>query len=359
MRRSNAPTLQNVADEAGVSAMMASVVLNGANSSTRVSEKTRARILEAAARLGYRRNAVARGLARQLADTIGVVAVIDGGELNLYFLEILNGILEGAAKYEQNMTVFSISDWKADENRVLQFCDGRVDGMILIAPTHIPAAMIQAIQRHTPFITIHSDLDLPDAHNLDVDNEGGAYAIVRYLLFQGHRRIAHFTGTLELKGAQQRFAGYRRALEEAGVAYDDALVIRGHYSFYQGRHNMTELLARHRDDLPTAIFCASDAIAYGCMEAMAEHGLRVPDDISIVGFDDTLIARMTTPALTTVRQPFRQMGRRAVARLLPQIRSDMLADETSEPAPRLAPNTRTEILPVELVFRRSVGPPRA
>jgi len=349
MRRSTTVTLQDVAREVGVSAMTVSVVLHGNRSTSRVSDATRERILEAATRLRYRPNAVARGLSRRRMDTIGVVAVIDGGELNLYFLELLNGVLEGAAKHGQNTTIFSVSpDWTQNETRILEFCDGRVDGMVFIAPRLSPA-FAETLQHHTPFVTLHSNRALPGIYDLEVDDEGGAYCAVRHLIEHGHRRILHFTGQLELTGAQQRLAGYRRALEEAGIPCDEALVIPCGFSSNTGRGFMGELLDSGRlDPLPTAIFGANDAIASGCLEAMAIRGLRAPDHLSVVGFDDTLAARTTVPPLTTIRQPFRDLGYRAVDLLLGQIQGDV--------APAAA-SPRTEVFDVELVTRGSVGPP--
>jgi LacI family transcriptional regulator len=359
MRRSNAPTLQTVADEAGVTAMMASVVLNHARSSTRVSETTRARILEAAARLGYRRNAAALGLSRRIMNTIGVTAVVDGGEINLYYLEILNGILEAAAEYDQNTTVFSLANWETDEHRVLDYCDGRIDGMILIAP-QLSADFAAALPCHTPFVIIHGNMSVPTARNIDTDNEGGAFEITRYLLSLGHRRLLHFSGGTNL-GARERLLGYRRALEEAGIPFDDSLSIPGGFSVWSGRSLTTDLLRRgDAASLPTAIFCSSDAMAYGCIEVLERHGLRVPEDISVVGFDDTLLARVIRPPLTTVRQPFRQMGHRAVEMLLPSgvdrvreregVGPSASADETIS-------GIVTEIFAVDLVVRESAGPP--
>jgi LacI family transcriptional regulator len=359
MRRTNAPTLQDIADEVGVSVMMASVVLNGSQSSTRVAPATRDRILEVASRLNYRRNAVARGLSRQCMDTIGVMAVIDGGELNVYFLEVLNGILEAAADYGQNTTIFSLANWQAEEAKITQFCDGRVDGMILIAP-EIPSP--EKLSHHTPFVTIHSNTEQPGTRNLDTDNEGGAYAVTRHLLQAGHRHIAHFMGSPHLLGAQQRYAGYRLAVQEAGLPFDEKLAVPGSYSVFSGRQRMAELLDRHPDEpLPTAIFCANDAIAYGCMESLEMFGLRIPEDISVAGFDDSLIARMTRPALTSARQPFRLMGRRAVEALLELIQGsegqpDCESDASSSEKVS-ASKPRTELFPVELIVRESVGPP--
>lgn len=348
MRHTKAPTLQDVAREAGVTAMTVSVVLNEAQSSTRVSAATRARVLAAAQRLQYRRNAVAVGLSRKRMETLGVVAVVDGGEINLYFLEVFNGILEGAAAHGQNTTVFSVSDWQKDEERLLSFCDGRVDGLILIAPSLTPA-LVQRMPEHTPFVTLHCDLSLPESCNLEVDNEAGACLMTSHLIAQGHRRILFLGGDETQMGPQRRRMGYRRALALAGIPLDDSLIVPGSFSVHSGRVRMERWLAEHgKDALPTAVFCASDAIAAGCMETLAQHGLRAPHDISVAGFDDTLMARATLPPLTTVRQPFRDMGRHAVERLLLRIR------RLDAPLQR-----ETALFPVELIVRESVAPPAA
>lgn len=357
MRQANAtPTLRDVAREAGVSAMAASVVLNGATSSTRVSPAARERIQEAAARLNYRRNAVAHGLSRRRMDTLGVVAAVDGGEPNLYFLAVLNGVLEAAAERGQNVTVFSVREWHEDEPKILASCDGRVDGMILIAPQLSPA-LARALQRCTPFVAVHGS-DVPDGEcNLDVDDEAGAHLVVQHLLAHGHRRIAHLSAGPNLLGARKRLAGYCRALEEAGIAFDDALVVPGAFSVDSGRRGMEELLARccaQRDaPPPTAVFCASDAIAYGAIEALSGRNMGVPNDLSVAGFDDTLMARMTTPPLTTVRQPLRHMGRCAVEHLLARIEPGARAAGSASPPPESC------LFSVELVCRGSVGPPPA
>lgn len=346
MERSNAPTLQDVAREAGVSAMTVSAVLNGARSGTRVSAATRVRIEETAARLFYRPNAAARGLSRRRMDTLGVAAAIDGAA-NLYFLEVLNGILEAAAKHGQNTTIFSVSDWAGDEARILGFCDGRVDGIVLIGP-HLTAPFAETLGRRSPFVTLHSAQSLPGTCSLDVDNEAGAFMMVRHLIAQGHRRIAHFTGGEDRPGARQRLAGYRRALAEASLPSDDALVLHGGFTTEVGRRLMADLLDRPGVP-PTGVFCANDASAYGALETMAARGLRAPQDVSIGGFDDLMLAQMTMPHLTTIRQPFREMGRRAVELLLPQI-CPAVGDA---PDPSFA-----QIFDVELVVRGSTGPPR-
>ena len=290
MKRSNAPTLQDIANEAGVTAMTVSVVLNGSRSATRVSEATRLRIQELAARMRYRPNAVARGLSRRRMDTLGVVAIIDIGDVNLYFLELLNGILEECAVREQNTTVFAVKDW-VDENRIMTFCDGRVDGIVFISPAMNPT-FGAALQERTPFVTIHSHHPIPNTTNLDIDNEAAAYDMVQYLIDQGHRRIMHVSGGLKGAGAEQRINGYKRALSESGIPFVDRLLVHSQYTTFAARESLTAAIQQHGfEDFPTAIFCANDAIAIGCIEVLGEYGLSVPDDVSVAGFDDTLIAR--------------------------------------------------------------------
>ena len=360
MRRSAAPTLKDVAEIAGVSPMLASVVLNGARSTTRVSEASRLRITEAAEQLGYRRNALAHGLTRNLLDTIGVVTDINGAELNLYFLEIFYGILEAATEYRQNTTVFSIADWKHDAERILQFSDGRVDGIIFIAPVSLPMPLLESLRYHTPFVTLHSNIRSDELTDIDIDDEGGAYLIVQYLIAQGHRRIAHFTGSQAIRGAQLRIQGYCRALEEAGIPRDDSLIVPCNYSLTMGRERMKQFLEETpHAHLPTALFCGNDTIAYGCIEVLTAQGIRVPEQMSIAGFDDSLMARLTQPALTTVCQPFRRMGQRAVERLLPKIRSDIpVTNKDADNAMpfRKLPGTDTEMFDVTLIVRDSVHP---
>ena len=287
--------------------------------------------------MGYRRNALAHGLTRNLLDTIGVVTDINGAELNLYFLEIFYGILETASVYRQNTTVLSIGDWQRDSDRILQFFDGRVDGIIFIAPEMLPASLFESFPYHTPFVSIHSNVRQKELTDIDIDDEDGACCIVRHLIEQGHRRIAHFTGTPDVRGAQLRLKGYCRAMQEAGIPADDTLIVPCSYSLSAGRSRTEQFLAETPPDhLPTAIFCGNDTLAYGCMEVLTAHGIRIPEQISVAGFDDSLMARLTVPALTTIRQPFRRMGQRAVERLLPKIRNDITLETEQTRMSRLS-----------------------
>ena len=341
-----AATLVDVGREAGVSAMAASAVLNGVRTSSRIAPDTRARILEAAARLDYRPNAAARALIRRRMNTLGVVAVVEAGDLNHYFLEVFNGVLSASARHGQNTTVFTLHDWERDARRIGSFCDGRIDGLVMIAPL-INEEAASALPAHTPMVTIHGNHPLGGVVNLDPDEETGSFALVSRLIELGHRRILHLAGPAGMRGAERRVAGYRRALEQAGLPYDPGLVEEAGFNIPDGREATRRwLLSTPPAKRATAIFCANDSAAYGCVEALSAAGLRVPDDVSVAGFDDTLLARACVPQLSSVRQPLRRMGERAVEILLE------LASGAARPRAQ-------ELFPTEPVLRASVARPAA
>lgn len=342
-----AATLADVGRVAGVSAMAASAVLNGARTSSRISEETRERILAAATKLTYRPNAAARALANRRMNTLGVATVIDSNGLNHYVMQVLNGILEAAARHEQNTTIFSLHDWSRDTSRLHGFCDGRIDGLILVAPLLEPDKTL--LPTHTPFVSIHANSFLPKVVNVESDEEHGAQEMVRHLIAQGHRRIMHIAGPPGLIGAARRIQGYRSALADARIPFESKLLVPGNYNQESGREAMHGWLRKNAGaPLPHAVFCANDASAIGCLEALAEVGLRVPDDISVAGFDDTLAACTTVPQLTTVRQPLRAMGAKAADLLMALIarQNGASAVLTDDPV----------VFPTEPVIRSSVGP---
>lgn len=351
-RPNRAPTLADVGREAGVSAMAASAVLNGARTSTRISRETRARIREAALKLGYRPNAAARALAQRRMHTIGVAAIInESGEFDHYFLGVFNGIITNAAAHNQNTTVFALHDWDRDSHLIPGFCDGRIDGLILIAPVFrsLPDKLIPP---HTPFVALHANVSIPGVINIGTDEEKGAFAIVNDLIASGHRRILHLTGPRGLAGPEARVNGYRHALEASGITFDKDLVVDSEFNTPAGRESLTAWLSAHvGQPLPDAIFGVNDAVAMGCMEVLAKAGYAIPKDISVVGFDDTLAARMTIPQLTTVAQPLRQMGMRAVDELLERIKHQREHTSAESPA--------EIVLPVEIIHRSSTRRPAA
>jgi LacI family transcriptional regulator len=209
--------------------------------------------------------------------------------------------------------------WTKDEKHVLSFCDGTVDGFIFLGPRLSPE-MARHFFRAAPMISVHNAGAISGAINIDTDSESGAYMITKHLIDLGHRRIAHVTGAPFRAGTDERLAGYRRALAEAGIELDPRLLIRGFYSMASGIDAGKELIERFSfADMPTGIFCANDASACGVVGVLRAQGIRVPEDVSVVGFDDEPIAHVPVLNLTTVRQPLKSMAVHAVSLLLKAI----------------------------------------
>ncbi|MBI2513293.1 MAG: LacI family DNA-binding transcriptional regulator [Opitutae bacterium] len=338
-------TLADVSRTAGVSIATASTVLNRPWSSKHITPATRERVRVAAAALRYRPNLAARALVSRRMQTVGVAAVVDGGELSHYFLEIFNGIVTAAAQRGQNTTAFTLRDWQQAAERIRDFCDGRIDGMILLAPTFTHAQV--QLPAHIPFVSIHANSALPGVVNIESDEEAGAFALTQHLIARGHWRIMHLAGPAGLIGAERRISGYKRALAAARIPLDRELLVHAGYTAALGCEAMRAWLQKHAGEpLPHAVFCANDAVAIGCSEALAEVGLRVPADISVAGFDDSFAARAVVPQLTSVRQPLREMGARAVELLLARI---------GRASPASAAQPKAVVFPVELAPRASVG----
>lgn len=347
-------TLADVGLAAGVSAAAASLVLNGSETSARIAAATRKRILDAAAALRYRPNAAARALVNRRMNTIGVVGVLEGGVLSSYFLHVFNGMLSAAGQHQQSATVFSLPSWQSLPTMLPRICDGRIDGVVLIAP-RTKTDILGVLPSHTPLVALQANLPIRGVLNILAENEGGAYDMVRHLIGQGHRRIMHVSGDPSLIEPRQRIAGYKRALAEAGIPFDPQLLVHAEFSTASGRAAMRAWLHAHPgQQMPQAIFCTNDSVAIGCLEVLAEFGLRAPDDVSVAGFDDSLFALTTVPQLTSVRQPLRLMGQRTVEELLKRITHER--DNPDAPPLPVDPI----VYPTEVMFRGSVAaPPKA
>jgi DNA-binding LacI/PurR family transcriptional regulator len=327
--------------------MAASAVLNGPSTSTRISKETRERVIEAAKKLNYRPNQMARGLVERRMNAIGLVGILAGDEPNLYFLEVLDGVVQEATALGQNVTVFNVGSWDRGYNLIPQYCDGRVDGLVLLAPM-IDAPASEWLPTHTPAVAVHPNRPLPGTANFRADDEGGAFRAVEHLLSLGHRRILHVGGPHRAEGAELRARGYRRALEAAGVEVPADYIIRTEFTSEGGRSALEGWLDAHQGQpLPDAIFAGSDAIALGCLERLQASGLRAPQDISIIGFDNTLFARAAH--LSTIAQPLSKLGRLAVRALLELIgsqRDGRTVDSTDV------------VLDTTLIERATLGAPR-
>ena len=333
------PTIIDVAREANVSYTTVSRVVNGKGY---VRAATRERVLQAMTRTGYTVNRQARALAGGRHQVIGLLVP----ELDTSYVgEILRGIDEEIAADGYDLMLYTTHRRRTRESIfVNSITTGMTDGLLMILPVD-PAAYLTSIRRRDfPFVLIdHEGLD-HEGPSVGATNRDGARHAIRYLLDLGHRRVGFITGNLDMDCAHERLAGYRETLAEHGIPADDRLIAEGNFHKPLAFQRTRELLAL--PDPPTAIFASNDVSAFGVMDAVRDLGLRVPDDVSIVGFDDIPDARLSTPALTTVRQPMREMGARATRMLL-----DRIAGKEPQP-PRVE-------LPTELIVRdtcRAVSP---
>jgi LacI family transcriptional regulator len=346
--KSRPATLADVGREAGVSAMAASVVLNGGATSSRISEATRERILNAAKKLNYRANLAARALVSRRMNTLGVTVIFDSSELNLFFLEVFNGIIEAANARGQNTTVFTMANqW--DFDRIQGHCDGRIDGMILIAPFFETPSAIHA-PVGTPFVAVNSSVSIPGILDIICEEESGAHEIACAMLTKGHRRILHMMGPQNRSGARQRRAGFLRAMKTWGIPNEDILETEGSFSTDHTRFLFNDWLDANRGQrMPDAILCANDACAIGCREVLITRGYRIPEDVSLCGFDDTLLAKTTD--LSSVKQPLREMGNEAVVQLLKRV------DAQLQGQPLGIEHNQPIVFPTHSAIRGSMGQP--
>ncbi|CAM5271986.1 LacI family DNA-binding transcriptional regulator [Streptomyces canus] len=327
-------TIAQVAAEAGVSAM---TVSNVVNERPGASESTRQRVLEVARRLGYTPPGTRNGK-RGRTGLIGVLTLDLTGQ---YSLEIVRGIAEEIADDERELFLNAALDAARERERISLFAGGLVDGLLLIAPVLAPETE-QAIQAGgLPVVVIDPrrlDLDLP---RVTVDNYDGVRAGTHHLIELGHRRIAYIRGEDDHESTDARHRGYTDALRLAGIQPDPALVASSNFNHQGGVHAATQLLTAQR---PTAIVAGADLVALGALDAARALGLSVPDDLSIVGFDDLPQAAHSAPPLTTVRQPLHEMGRAGTRALMSLIARQPLATDDI----RLA---------TKLILRATTAPP--
>jgi LacI family transcriptional regulator len=333
-------TLEDIAKRAGVSRATVSRVINGENN---VKEQTRVQVMEVIQQSNFQPNVAARSLAAGRTNVIGLVipAGVSAIFTDPYFPLLIQGVSSAC-----NSREYSVMLWLAEpefERRMMRqiLHSGLLDGVV-VSSMLMEDPIVQSLHdSKKPFILVgrHPKLDV---NYLDVDNVNGAREATLHLLRLGHKRIATITGPQNMIAGNDRLQGYRQALEERGVAVRPELIAEGDFSEAGGYAAMRRLLP-HR---PTAIFTASDSMAEGALRALRESGLRVPQDVAIVGYDDMPTAARISPPLTTVRQPTNRMGALAVNALI-----DIIQNPGS--------HKRHIVLPVELVIRESCGTLRA
>ncbi|MEU0521002.1 LacI family DNA-binding transcriptional regulator [Streptosporangium sp. NPDC006007] len=330
------PTIRNVAERAGVSKSLVSLVLRG---SPHVSEHRRQAVLQAARELGYRPNAVARSLVEGRTHLVGaLVADLH----NPFYAECLDGLQESLHGDGLRLLIGN-SQWDPafEDEAVEAFLELRVDGLVLLGIAPSSETLIEATG-YTPTVVVgERDLELGGVDIVVDDDQLGARLAVDHLVGLGHRRIAHIEGAGSSSG-RFRCEGYLVAMRRHALA-PYIMVEQGECTEEGGAEAARSLLTR--DPRPTAIFAANDAVAIGVLSTAAELGLRVPDDLSVIGYDNTHLAGTQRISLTTVDQPRRAMGRSAAA---------LLSDRIGDPGK----SSRLRQVTPQLVVRRSTGPAR-
>ncbi|HJW84616.1 MAG TPA: LacI family DNA-binding transcriptional regulator [Anaerolineae bacterium] len=324
-----------VAEKAGVSPTTVSHVINNTRF---VSEATRARVLAAMDELGYRPNALARSLRRGQTHTLGLILP---DSANPFFAEV-GRMIEDTA-FERGYSVV-LCNTEGDFNKEHLYIDvlgkKQVDGLIFVASGEQTDSLRALLRRKLPVVIVDRDVPGNEVDAVLTDNRQGGHLATRHLISLGHRRIGCIAGPSHLTPSEQRVIGYRSALEEAGIAIDDSLIMRGDFHPESGRVATRDFL--RRPDPPTAVFACNDLMALGALRAAAEANRRVPADLAVVGFDDIELASYTIPPLTTIAQPKADMGRLAVHILI-----ERMGDKARAP--------RRELLPTRLVVRGSCG----
>jgi LacI family transcriptional regulator len=334
-------SITDVARLAGVSTATASRVLSA--STYAVSTSARARVLDAARTLDYVPNALARGLHKSYIPVVGVIVhdITDP-----YFAEVVRGVEDGASPGGSLVITCSSDRIPERETSYVRLLRSMRAAAVIFAGSGLDdAEQNEEIAKHVAAmrgygagvvrLSPHSDGDA----DVGVDNAAGIAGVVAALVAQGHRHIAFLAGPTSLYVARERLRGYRQGLAAAGLPFDDRLVVSTGFHRDGGALAVDHLLA---GDAPfTAIACANDLLAIGALERLAARGVRIPDEVSVAGFDDIPTAAMTTPPLTTVRLPLHEIGRKGAA-----FAEALVAGDTP---------TR-EILPTELILRGSTGP---
>jgi LacI family transcriptional regulator len=330
-----AKTLEEIARLAEVSRSTVSRVVN---QHPNVRPAVRQRVQKIIAETGYQPNAAARSLAFQRSNVIGLAIPRSVHTLftDPYFPPLTQGIAQACNQYGYILSLFVEFDEQTLFPRITR--QGLLDGLVVQVANTRSNLLAKLASVDMPFIVAGRPHDAPNVSYIDVDNITGAYNAVTHLIRLGHKRIGAITGPLDTTAALDRLEGYRKAILERGLALDEDLIGEGDFTETGGYHAMQRLLGQK----PSAVFAASDAMAYGALRALREAGLAVPHDVALVGFDDVPCAGTDPSFLTTVRQPIISFGFKAVEILLDVI------EHGAQPPRRILMST-------ELVVRASCG----
>ncbi|QFI56304.1 substrate-binding domain-containing protein [Aeromonas simiae] len=328
-------TIKDVAARAGVSISTVSHVLNHTR---RVSEDATQKVLEAVAELNYAPNSVARSLKVNSTKTIGMLVTTSA---NPFFAEVVQGVEAYCFEQGYSLILCNTENQPPRQRHYLKMLmEKRVDGLLVLG-TDIDNTLREMLRSHksVPQVVLDWGTECDFANVINDNARSGARMATRYLLEQGHTDIACITGQLDKQTTQQRLDGVRDALGEQGLSLTESRIFEGDYESQSGFDQMQQILAL--TPRPTAVFAFDDPMAIGAICAAWEAGVKVPDDISVVGYDDVEMARFASPPLTTIRHPKAELGQLAVKQLMSRIRNKELSVESVTVQP-------------ELIIRRSV-----
>lgn len=325
MKRARA-NIYKVAELAGVSlATVSRVISPGA----KVSDKTRQKVVVAMEKLGYRPNSIAQSLATRSSNSVGVLVSELHGPFFGAMLSVIEETLRAAGKF---VLVAASHSREEQERDAIRFLVGRnCDALIVHVEKVTDKFLVEHNAQHTPIVVVNRKVRGLADRCFSLDNELGGYLAAQSLLRLRHRKIAYISGPLDWVDAQQRLAGHKRALAEAGVTFDDRLLHEGDYHEAGGSEALVHLFDK---GLPfTAVVCANDEMAAGAMAAAHDRGLKLPEALSIVGFDDAPISRYVYPKLSTVHYPIRDMSRMAARWVLKNVygQSEVPSQRVFEP----------------------------
>ncbi len=309
--RKNNITIRDVARKAGVSVATVSRALND---SGLVVAKTGSKIRKIARELNYIPSASARSLSIQKTETVCLLLpdMYDG-----FFSEVIRGVDLAARRQRHHLIVSSSHSNTAELDAAVRTLSGRVDGMVIMSPHLESSTHLNDILEALPVVIIGSTAILGNADHITIDNEGGAKQVVEYLLGQGHRRIGIIRGEENNQDADERLKGFTDALAEHKVPLPENFVAAGDFTEQSGFDAATRLISQ--PGRPSAIFCSNDSMAIGALSAIRKKGLRVPEDISVCGFDDIPVAQFLNPALTSVHVPIQELGLTAANKLFDRL----------------------------------------
>ncbi|TBL78257.1 LacI family DNA-binding transcriptional regulator [Paenibacillus thalictri] len=315
-------TIKDIAKLANVSHTTVSRALND---SPLINPETKERIKALAQGLNYSPNYSARSLVLDRSYNIGLFfSTLQTGTSAGFFYESVRGVND-VIKEQYNLVVRGIDDYKSYDGITRK----SFDGILVMSQSEQDQPFIEHVKaKEIPLIVMNRQVDPVKVMNMIPDDRGGAYRIVDYMIQQGHKRIAIIEGKETFKSTQARREGYKDALTQNGLAVIPEYQVRGSYSLESGYDAMKQLLSGISGELPTAVFCCNDEMALGAIKAIQESGLKVPDEISVAGFDAQLFSGYTSPALTTVRRPIDRIGREGAARLLDFIETKQTQEET-------------------------------